>query len=140
MRWTREAIIEAVLDWERAHGRLPTSYDWNPAHAQAQGNVEVGRRFGTETWPSTASVRRRFGSGGRCSLRCRPRDPLGMRKSTYRLYVTHLAPREREALDLIRGRPGITVGELQEALGVGRKRVWQVVSRLQYDRIHVRRS
>jgi hypothetical protein len=58
-----------------------------------------------------------------------------MRRSTDPLYVRELGPREREAYELIAQRPGITVAELQDALGVGRKRAWQIVSRLEAGRV-----
>lgn len=56
------------------------------------------------------------------------------RKRTDRLYARSLGPREQEALTIIAQRPGITVLELAEALGVGMSRVWVIVRRLQYDR------
>lgn len=42
-----------------------------------------------------------------------------MRKRTDQLYFRSLGPGEREALSLIEKRPGITVAELADALGVG---------------------
>jgi DNA-binding MarR family transcriptional regulator len=45
---------------------------------------------------------------------------------------------KREALDLIAAQPGITVTELRDALGVGQKRVWQIIERLEAG--HVRRA
>jgi Winged helix-turn-helix DNA-binding len=51
------------------------------------------------------------------------------------LYVREVGPRAREAYELIAQRPGITVAELQDALGVGRKRVWQIISRLEAGRV-----
>lgn len=47
------------------------------------------------------------------------------------LFATTLGPREREALDLIKQRPGLTVMELAEALDVGTTRMWQIVGRLE---------
>lgn len=61
-----------------------------------------------------------------------------MRRSTDRLHVRTLGPREREALEIIRARPGITVAELRGALGVGPKRIWQIIDRL--DAARVRRE
>jgi biotin operon repressor len=43
-------------------------------------------------------------------------------------------PREAEALALIQSRPGLSVAELRDALGVGRARVWQIVGRLEAGR------
>jgi hypothetical protein len=58
-----------------------------------------------------------------------------MRSANDRLYARTLGPRELEALRLIEDRPGLTVAELQAALGVGRSRVWQIVSRLEVSRV-----
>jgi uncharacterized membrane protein len=58
-----------------------------------------------------------------------------VRRSSDRLYPTNAGPRERDAERLIAERPGITVGELREALGVGRARIWQLVARLERPRI-----
>lgn len=58
-----------------------------------------------------------------------------LRRQTDHLYVTPLGPRERDALELIEQRPGITVAELRDALGVGRARIWQIMDRLQRPRI-----
>lgn len=54
-----------------------------------------------------------------------------VRAQTDQLWPTPLGPRELEALQLIEQRPGITVGELRDALGITRGRVWQIVYRLQ---------
>lgn len=53
------------------------------------------------------------------------------------LYVSSLGPREMEALRLIADEPGITVAELQDALGVSRSRVWQIVNSLERPRVRV---
>ena len=42
-----------------------------------------------------------------------------------------LGPREREALALVQQRPGLTVEELADALGVRTKRMWGMLSRLE---------
>lgn len=57
------------------------------------------------------------------------------RRSDDRLHPRLLGPRELEALALVEERPGIAVAELREILGVGRARVWQIVSRLEMSRI-----
>jgi uncharacterized membrane protein len=62
------------------------------------------------------------------------------RRGTDRLSVTTLGPAEAEALSLIEQHPGITVNELGEALGVGRARIWQIVSRLERGRVHRERG
>ena len=56
------------------------------------------------------------------------------RRRTDRLFVRTLGPREREALDLIEQRPGLTVADLAATLGVGMTRAWQIVGRLELGR------
>ena len=43
-----------------------------------------------------------------------------------------LTPREEEAARIVAERPGITFEELADALGVGVKRIWQIIGRLEY--------
>jgi len=31
-RWTQERVLEAMRDWLRRYGRLPSSYDWSRTH------------------------------------------------------------------------------------------------------------
>ena len=58
-----------------------------------------------------------------------------MRRRTDRLFVRTLGPREREAVRLIERQPGLTIAELADALGVGMKRAWQIVGRLEIGRV-----
>jgi hypothetical protein len=48
-----------------------------------------------------------------------------------RLYPRTLGPRELEALRLVDQRPGITIAELADELGVTMWRVWQIVGWLE---------
>jgi hypothetical protein len=57
------------------------------------------------------------------------------RRLTDPLYVRGLGPREREAYELVADRPGITVAELRDALGVGPSRIWHIVGRLEMSRV-----
>ena len=65
-RWTRERVVEAMLDWRRRYGRLPTSYDWSRTHARRRGG-EALERLGPQ-----ANGRRRASSPA-CSARGLPR-------------------------------------------------------------------
>lgn len=71
-----------------------------------------------------------------------------MRRSTNRLYprspdrrefapdsfgLRPFSARETEALRIVSERPGITVAELRDTLGVGKTRSWQIVSRLEAE-------
>ncbi|HET6865566.1 MAG TPA: sigma-70 region 4 domain-containing protein, partial [Solirubrobacteraceae bacterium] len=50
-RWTRERVIEAMLDWRRRYGRLPSSYDWSRTHARRRGG-EALERLARGDWPA----------------------------------------------------------------------------------------
>jgi len=54
-----------------------------------------------------------------------------MRRRTDRLYIRAPGQREREALEFVRAQPGITVQELADAMGVGMKRAWQYIDRVE---------
>lgn len=74
------------------------------------------------------------------SLRPPPSPPDDMPRARSRrdhLYLQPLGPRELEAVRVIESRPGITVAELQDALGVGASRVWQIVNRLERARVRL---
>jgi hypothetical protein len=60
-RWTRERVIEAMLDWRRRYGRLPSSYDWSRTHARRRGG-EALDRLSTGDWPSAGVVTAVYGS------------------------------------------------------------------------------
>jgi DNA-binding MarR family transcriptional regulator len=60
-----------------------------------------------------------------------------MRRRTDRLYLRSLGPRELEALRLIEQRPGVTVAELADEMGVTLNRAWQYLGRLEAGRVRV---
>ena len=66
----------------------------------------------------------------RLALTTSCRSPL--RRRTDRLYPRSLGPRELEALRLVEQRPGITIAELADELGISMQRVWQIVGRLSW--------
>ena len=60
-RWTQELVVEAMLEWRRCYGRLPTSYDWSLTHARRRGGEALDRLSGGE-WPSASVVTAVYGS------------------------------------------------------------------------------
>jgi len=80
-RWTPDLVIEAMLDWQRRFGRLPTSYDWSRTHARRRGG-EALRRLDAGEWPPASVVSSVFGSwaaarataGGAATVREGERD------------------------------------------------------------------
>ena len=59
-RWTRERVIEAMLDWRRQYGRLPSSYDWSRTHARRRRGEEL-ERLARGEWPAASVVGSLFG-------------------------------------------------------------------------------
>jgi hypothetical protein len=60
-RWTRARVVEAMLDWRRRYGRLPSSYDWSRTHARRRGG-EALKRLRERDWPSASVVTSVLGS------------------------------------------------------------------------------
>ena len=59
-KWTRELLIEAMLEWRERYGRLPSSYDWSQTHARRRGAGAL-RRLAGGKWPSASVVTAVFG-------------------------------------------------------------------------------
>ena len=76
-----------------------------------------------ESWLTKPHLPASSGKDGECAHRS---DGLHLRS---------LGPRELEALALIEQRPGMTVAELADAMGVSMQRVWQIVGRLELGRV-----
>ena len=76
-RFSREAIIAAILRWEARFGEPPKSIDWDPSRARRRGQAWRAERLAGEDWPSLAMVRRQFGTMSdalsAAGLRPRPR-------------------------------------------------------------------
>jgi hypothetical protein len=60
-RWTRERVVEAMLDWRRRYGGLPSSYDWSRTHARRRGRRAL-ERLNEGDWPSASVVSGIFGT------------------------------------------------------------------------------
>jgi len=60
-KWTRELVVEAMLDWLDRYRRLPSSYDWSRTHARRRGGQALARLRAGE-WPSASLVTDLFGS------------------------------------------------------------------------------
>jgi hypothetical protein len=52
-RWTRQLVLDAMLEWSARFGRLPSSYDWSRTHARRRGG-EALARLGEGDWPSAS--------------------------------------------------------------------------------------
>jgi hypothetical protein len=60
-RWTRERVIDAMLDWRSLYGRMPSSYDWSRTHADRRGGEPL-RRLNDGAWPAASVITARFGT------------------------------------------------------------------------------
>jgi len=60
-RWTRELVLNAMIEWRRLFGRLPTSYDWSATHARQRGGRAL-ERLAARRWPPASAVGPLFGT------------------------------------------------------------------------------
>ena len=60
-RWTRQHVLDAMLDWRARYGRLPSSYDWSRTHARRRGGEPL-KRLSARDWPSASAVSGLYGS------------------------------------------------------------------------------
>ena len=77
-RWTRETIIEKILEWEAAYGEPPCSADWNPSLARWRAQEWRAERYREGVWPSTNAAKRPFGGSFDAAIRAaglQPRRP-----------------------------------------------------------------
>src|SRR5215203_4812105 len=59
-RWTRELIIEKILEWNARYGEPPCSADWNPSLARWRAQEWRAERYRDGVWPSTNAAKRPF--------------------------------------------------------------------------------
>ena len=54
-RWSRQGVLDAMVEWRASYGRWPSSYDWSVTHARRRGREAVGRLRDGE-WPPASVV------------------------------------------------------------------------------------
>ena len=105
-RWTQEWVVEAMLEWRRRYGRLPSSYDWSRTHARRHGGDALARLAEGE-WPAASVVTRLFGtwSGARAAVaEGRTSQPVSASSSFGRESIPLPKPRESTAIsEVLRG-------------------------------------
>src|SRR5688500_7465661 len=74
-RWTRELIIEKILEWEARYGEPPCSADWNPSLAKWRAQEWRAERYRDGTWPSTNAAKRPFGGSFDAAVRAAGLEP-----------------------------------------------------------------
>src|ERR1700741_1639723 len=74
-RWTRELIIEKILEWEARYGEAPCSADWNPSLARWRAQEWRIERYREGIWPSTNAAKRPFGGSFDAAVRAAGLEP-----------------------------------------------------------------
>lgn len=65
--WTRDTLIDAVHEWVRLFGEVPTTTEWNPSPSvlrrlTPERRAQVAERRAAGRWPRLDAVNRVFGS------------------------------------------------------------------------------
>jgi hypothetical protein len=74
-RWTRELIIEKILEWDARYGEPPCSADWNPSLARWRAQDWRAERYRDGVWPSTNAAKRPFGGSFDAAVRAAGLEP-----------------------------------------------------------------
>src|SRR3954447_25798844 len=74
-RWSRETIIEKILEWHALHGEPPCSADWNPSIARWRAQEWRAERYRAGEWASTNAAKRRFGGSFDAAVRAAGLEP-----------------------------------------------------------------
>jgi hypothetical protein len=74
-RWTRETIIEKILEWNDRFGEPPCSADWNPSLARWRAQEWRVERYRDGNWPSTNAAKRPFGGSFDAAVRAAGLEP-----------------------------------------------------------------
>jgi hypothetical protein len=68
-RWTREAVIEKILEWNALYGEPPTAADWNPSLARWRAQEWRIERYRAGDWPAVNAAKRPFGGSFSAAVR-----------------------------------------------------------------------
>src|ERR687890_2276785 len=74
-RWTRETIIEKILEWNERYGEPPCSADWNPSLARWRAQEWRAERYRDGIWPSTNAAKRPFDGSFDAAVRAAGLEP-----------------------------------------------------------------
>src|SRR3954464_4172520 len=74
-RWTRELIIEKILEWNELYGEPPCSADWNPSLARWRAQEWRADRYRDGIWPSTNAAKRPFDGSFDAAVRAAGLEP-----------------------------------------------------------------
>jgi hypothetical protein len=119
-RWTRELIIEKILEWDARYGEPPRSADWNPSLARWRAQEWRAERYREGVWPSTNAAKRPFGGSFDAAVRAAGLEPHRPGPRRRGAGVAKPAVDQREPRDLAEAYERIT--ELERALIVAEGR------------------
>jgi hypothetical protein len=74
-RWTRDLIIEKIIEWNDRYGEPPCSADWNPSLARWRAQEWRAERYREGVWPSTNAAKRPFGGSFVAAVRAAGLEP-----------------------------------------------------------------
>src|SRR4051794_1728090 len=74
-RWSRETIIEKILEWNELYGEPPCSADWNPSLARWRAQDWRADRYREGIWPSTNAAKRPFDGSFDAAIRAAGLEP-----------------------------------------------------------------
>src|SRR4051794_3666994 len=122
-RWTRELIIEKILEWDARYGEPPCSADWNPSLARWRAQEWRAERYRDGVWPSTNAAKRPFDGSFDAAVRAAGLEPHRPGPRRRAAGVARPAIDEREPRDELRER----VAKLERALAAA-GRVEQLIA------------
>jgi hypothetical protein len=76
-RWTRETVIEKILEWHALYGEPPTAADWNPSLARWRAQEWRIERYRAGEWPAVNAAKRPFEGSFSAAVRAAGLEPHG---------------------------------------------------------------
>jgi hypothetical protein len=139
-RWTRELIIEKILEWNARYGEPPCSADWNPSLARWRAQEWRAERYREGVWPSTNAAKRPFDGSFDAAVRAAGLEPHrpGPRRRAAGVARPDVAPRERQP-DLL-ATAQARIAELERQLLVAEGRADRAETKASDARRRVRRT
>jgi flagellar biosynthesis/type III secretory pathway protein FliH len=135
-RWTRELIIEKILEWDARYGEPPCSADWNPSLARWRAQEWRAERYREGVWPSTNAAKRPFGGSFDAAVRAAGLEPHRPGPRRREANAARPAIEQREPRDELTGN----VAELERALIVAEGRAERAEAKVSEARRRARRA
>jgi hypothetical protein len=137
-RWTRELIIEKILEWKARYGEPPCSADWNPSLARWRAQEWRAERYREGVWPSTNAAKRPFGGSFDAAVRAAGLEPHrpGPRRRAARAARPRVEPSPRNEIGELLER----IVALERALLVADARAERAEAKVSEARRRARRA